>query len=43
MGVLETARLALRLFTLDDAAFILELITEPSFVRHIGDKGVRSA
>lgn len=40
--MLETARLALRRFTLDDAAFILELVNEPSFVRHIGDKGVRS-
>jgi ribosomal-protein-alanine N-acetyltransferase len=39
---LETARLALRRFTLDDAAFILELVNEPSFLRHIGDKGVRS-
>jgi [ribosomal protein S5]-alanine N-acetyltransferase len=42
VGVLETARLALRRFTLDDAAFILELVNEPSFIRHIGDKGVRS-
>ena len=42
MGVLETARLSLRRFTLDDDAFILELVNEPSFVRHIGDKGVRS-
>jgi ribosomal-protein-alanine N-acetyltransferase len=42
LGVLETARLELRRFTLEDAAFILELVNEPSFVRHIGDKGVRN-
>jgi RimJ/RimL family protein N-acetyltransferase len=40
--VLQTARLALRPFTLDDAAFILELVNDPSFLRYIGDKGVRS-
>jgi RimJ/RimL family protein N-acetyltransferase len=42
VGVLETARLALRRFTLEDDVFILELVNDPSFVRHIGDKGVRS-
>jgi [ribosomal protein S5]-alanine N-acetyltransferase len=39
---LETARLFLRPFTLEDAAFILELLNEPSFLRNIGDKGVRT-
>jgi len=40
--VLETERLALRELTLDDAAFMLGLLNEPSFLEHIGDKGVRT-
>jgi RimJ/RimL family protein N-acetyltransferase len=40
--VLETARLVLRKLTSDDAEFILELLNEPSFLRYIGDKGVRN-
>jgi len=40
--VLETARLSLRRLSLDDAEFILGLLNEPSFLRHIGDKGVRT-
>jgi RimJ/RimL family protein N-acetyltransferase len=40
--VLETPRLVLRKFTSDDAAFILNLLNQPSFVRYIGDKGVRT-
>ena len=42
MSVLETERLALRKLSSDDAEFILELLNEPSFIRHIGDKGVRT-
>jgi RimJ/RimL family protein N-acetyltransferase len=42
MIVLETERLVLRRLTADDAAFILELLNEPSFLRFIGDRGVRS-
>ena len=42
MNVLETERLILRQFTLDDAEFILELVNEPSFIQNIGDRGVRS-
>jgi RimJ/RimL family protein N-acetyltransferase len=41
--VLETARLALRWLTADDAAFILALLNEPSFLRFIGDRGVRTS
>ncbi len=41
MIVLETERLILRKLTTDDAAFILKLLNEPSFIRYIGDKGVR--
>ena len=40
--VLETERLLLRPFTPDDAEFILRLLNEPSFIRHIGDKDVRT-
>ena len=42
MPVLETERLSLREFTADDAQFILTLLNEPSFLRYIGDKQVRS-
>jgi [ribosomal protein S5]-alanine N-acetyltransferase len=42
MIVLETERLILRRLSIDDAEFILELLNEPSFLRYIGDKGVRS-
>ena len=42
MIVLETERLLLRRFTVDDAEFILTLLNEPSFLRYIGDKQVRS-
>jgi RimJ/RimL family protein N-acetyltransferase len=40
--VLETGRLILRWLSVEDAEFILRLLNEPSFVRFIGDKGVRS-
>src|ERR1044072_4986790 len=42
MTVLETERLSLRQFTVDDAQFILKLLNEPSFLRYIGDKQVRN-
>lgn len=42
MTVLETQRLSLRQFTVDDAQFILKLLNEPSFLRYIGDKQVRN-
>jgi [ribosomal protein S5]-alanine N-acetyltransferase len=41
MVVTNTGRLRLQPFTLDDAPFILRLLNEPGFVRHIADKGVR--
>jgi RimJ/RimL family protein N-acetyltransferase len=40
--ILETDRLRLRRISTDDAPFILELLNEPSWLRHIGDKGVRT-
>ena len=43
MIVLETERLALsHLSPNTDVEFILQLLNEPSFIRHIGDKGVRT-
>jgi RimJ/RimL family protein N-acetyltransferase len=39
---LETPRLTLRRFTLDDAGFVLRLVNEPAFIANIGDKQVRS-
>jgi RimJ/RimL family protein N-acetyltransferase len=40
--VLETERLVLRELTGDDGEFILELLNQPSFLRFVGDKGVRT-
>jgi len=42
MNELATERLRLRPFDLGDAAFALRLLNEPGFLRHIGDKGVRT-
>lgn len=42
MTVLETERLTLRRLTTDDAAFIFRLVNEPSWLRFIGDKGVKT-
>jgi RimJ/RimL family protein N-acetyltransferase len=39
---LLTARLTLRRLEFDDAAFIVRLLNEPSFIENIGDRGVRS-
>jgi RimJ/RimL family protein N-acetyltransferase len=40
--VLETARLKLRWLETDDAVFILRLVNGPSWLRFIGDKGIRT-
>jgi ribosomal-protein-alanine N-acetyltransferase len=42
MTALETDRLILRRLTLDDADFILRLVNDPSWLRYIGDRGVRT-
>ena len=42
MKILETDRLIVRPLELDDAEFILRLLNEPSWLRFIGDKGVRT-
>jgi RimJ/RimL family protein N-acetyltransferase len=39
--VIVTPRLALRELTLEDAPFVLRLLNDPSFLRYIGDRGVR--
>jgi ribosomal-protein-alanine N-acetyltransferase len=38
--ILQTERLNLREITEPDAPFILELLTDPSFLQNIGDRGV---
>lgn len=40
--VCDTERLLIRQLTPDDAAFILRLLNEPSFLQNIGDRGVRT-
>ena len=42
MKVLETGRLTLRWLDEGDAAFILRLVNEPSWLLHIGDRGIRT-
>ena len=42
MKVLETERLVLRHLSPADAEFIVELLNDPSFIRYIGDKQVRT-
>jgi RimJ/RimL family protein N-acetyltransferase len=39
---LDTSRLKLREFVMEDAAFVLQLLNEPSFIEFIGDRGVRT-
>lgn len=42
MIVLETDRLLVRHFTLEDSELILRILNEPSFLQNIGDRGVRT-
>jgi RimJ/RimL family protein N-acetyltransferase len=42
MKVLDTERLRLRWLNADDAAFILDLVNQPSWLRFIGDRNVRN-
>lgn len=39
---LETERLSLRRLTLDDAELMLAVWNDPSFIRHVGDRGIRT-
>ncbi|MGZ3838578.1 MAG: GNAT family N-acetyltransferase [Flavisolibacter sp.] len=40
--ILETERLGLRTFTLDDTAFIIELLNSPGWLQFIGDRNVKT-
>jgi RimJ/RimL family protein N-acetyltransferase len=40
--ILETERLILRKLTLDDAAFLLELMNEQAFIKYVADRGLRT-
>lgn len=42
MNVIETGRLNLREMSEADAAFVLELLNDPGFIRFVGDRGVRT-
>lgn len=42
MHVLTTDRLELRQVSTVDAPFMLAILNDPAFIRHIGDRGVRS-
>ena len=42
MITVETERLVLRPLVLEDAAFVLELVNDPSWLRYIGDRGIRT-
>ena len=42
MEVCKTKRLTLRHFKEDDADFIVTLLNDESFIKHIGDKKVRT-
>lgn len=43
MKILETERTILREVKKDDAEFILDLLNQPSFIKYIGDREVRTA
>jgi RimJ/RimL family protein N-acetyltransferase len=40
MQILETERLSLRTLNTDDASFYLRLVNEPTWLQHIGNRGV---
>ena len=42
MDILRTERLRLRTLDEEDAGFYLELVNDPDFLEHIGDRGVRT-
>lgn len=42
MNTLETERLSLQHLNAGDAEFLIELLNDPSFIRNIGDRGVRT-
>jgi RimJ/RimL family protein N-acetyltransferase len=42
MNRIETERLILRQFAMDDGGFVLELVNDPAWLLHIGNRGVRT-
>lgn len=42
MKILETERLILSEATENDAEFMLDLLNQPSFIKYIGDRNVRT-
>ena len=42
MSIIETDRLELSEFSLDDAPFILEMLNDPVWLQFIGDRGVKT-
>ena len=42
MNIIETERLTLCKLSTADAGFILDLLNQPSFIRYIGDRNVRT-
>jgi RimJ/RimL family protein N-acetyltransferase len=42
MNIVETERLILRQFTLDDSGFIIELLNSPGWLQFIGDRNVKT-
>ncbi len=40
--VIETERLVLSRLSMQDAAFMLELVNDPAWIRYIGDRGIRT-
>jgi len=42
MEVARTGRLRLRSLDARDAAFVLEFVNDPSWIRYIGDRNVRT-
>lgn len=40
--ILETDRLKLRELTLDDTAFIIELVNSPGWIKYIGDRNIKT-
>lgn len=40
--ILQTDRLTVRRFDLEDAGFILRLLNEPSFIENVADRGIRN-
>ncbi len=42
MKILETERLILEHATLDDSSFIFELLNSPTWIKYIGDRGIKT-